>query len=336
MSQIIVRNTQNLVFVPAKSKLEAVARISALTNSGPEILGPGSKERKSVLVNLANGMTLNHLASGTKQNIARAIARELDLKWTSECESVGQTVTLKGLNLLLEAGMKFFLNDNKLSLLEMELKQEVDAISKVVTKRTPKFMDGKESILQMKNAEYSKWRETEWQGFFFEFKVRSELINSLGGGPIKIGKTEFDYSLSRIWDMKTHSITKSDGNLSNSDCPLNDLNSMDEIIRELGFGLIVLSGIPTYDLEFTRWHKKFRSGKLGEPRRILKKSFESQTIDLFFIPNTSRLNKALNDGQLKIFKQGRQQSGAKRAEKYSLNLNKSRNTDLHIFSGEIT
>ena len=37
-------------FVPARNKLEAVARISNLTNSGPETLGPGSKEHKSVVL----------------------------------------------------------------------------------------------------------------------------------------------------------------------------------------------------------------------------------------------------------------------------------------------
>ena len=45
-------------FVPARNKLEVVARISNLTNSGPETLGPGSKEHKSVVLNLARGMGL--------------------------------------------------------------------------------------------------------------------------------------------------------------------------------------------------------------------------------------------------------------------------------------
>ena len=48
-----------LDFVPARNKLEVVARISNLTNSGPEYLGPGSKERRSVLFNLARGMSLS-------------------------------------------------------------------------------------------------------------------------------------------------------------------------------------------------------------------------------------------------------------------------------------
>ena len=56
-------------FIPAKNKLEAVARISFLTNSGPEDLGPGSKERKSVLTNLANGLKIQIDESDSKPDI---------------------------------------------------------------------------------------------------------------------------------------------------------------------------------------------------------------------------------------------------------------------------
>jgi hypothetical protein len=323
-----------LKFIPAQNKLEAVARISSLTNSGPETLGPGSKERKSVLINLAKGLKFSHLAVGSKHEIANSLATQLKINWTTDCHSIGQTITLKGLNLLLEASTNYLgINSNQISKYQdLLLSQEVELISNVVVKNTPRIMDGHDAVLQMKLAEYTKWRETEWQGFYFEFIVLPKLINALGGGPLTLGNTEFDYSLKRIWDMKTHSMIRTNGKPSNSNCPLNDAKSIEMAVGQMGFGLIVLTGLPKYDMGFTRWHKKFRSDKPGEPRKPLKKSFFPQSIDMFYIPNLDELNKAKEVGLIKIFNQGRQQSGAIRGAKYSLNIKKSLETDIHVFS----
>ena len=98
---------------------------------------------------------------------------------------------------------------------------------------------------------------------------------------------------------------------------------------------MILSGEPTYDWEFTRWHKKFRSSSDEEPKKVLKKSFESERIDFFFIPTLSRLEDALKSGEFALFKQGRQPTGETRKVKYSLNFNKSMESDLHIFGSEL-
>lgn len=319
-------------FIPAKNKLEAVARISSLTNSGPETLGPGSKERKSVVLNLARGLDLNIDESYTKQEIAAYIAEKLGFKWKKEFESVGQTITLKGLNTLLEASVEVLTLKNtfKPSEIEISLNDELKRISEVVIETTPRHMDGVRAITEMKEAEFSYWRSTEWQGFYFEFKVRPELIMRLGGGPKKIGATSFDYALQRTWDMKVHSTFTRHGKKSNLNCALNDAESMQLAAAEGGFGLMILSGEPIYDWNFTRWHKKFRSNSEEEPKKALKKSFESKRIDFFYIPTLSRLEEALNSGELALFKQGRQPTGEARKFKYSLNLNKSLNSDLHI------
>ena len=320
-------------FVPAKNKLEAVARISSLTDSGPETLGPGSKERKSVVLNLARGMGLSATENETKQELASRIVSSSGRKWTRECESIGQTLTLFGLNLILKTGSEHFsAKRSSPSLLELTLLDEVDRISEVVVEKTPRYMDGKLAIIEMKEAEFSKWRATEWQGFYFEFKVRPELINRLGGGPRKIGSTDFDYALARTWDMKVHSSLTRHGKKSSANCILNDAESMKLAANQSGFGLIILSGEPLYDLDFTRWHKSFRSGSTGEPKKLLKKSFKPKRIDFFFVPSFSRLEQALENGEIKLFKQGRQPSGDARKVKYSLNLKKSLNSDLHLLS----
>ena len=88
-------------FQPAPSKIEAVNRISALTNSGPEWLGPGSKEHKSVLLNLAASLA-PHLDQGlSKHRLSAALADDFAAPWSDSFESTGQTITLDGLNTLL-------------------------------------------------------------------------------------------------------------------------------------------------------------------------------------------------------------------------------------------
>ena len=319
-------------FVPARNKLEVVARISNLTNSGPEILGPGSKEHKSVVMNLARGMGLTVNENDTKQGLAARIVETSGRKWTSECESIGQTITLFGLNLILQTGLEYFdkLNTNQSSI-EMTLNEELKRISEVVMEKTPRQMDGVDAIKEMKEAEFSQWRATEWQGFYFEFKVRPELITRLGGGPKKIGSTSFDYALYRAWDMKVHSTSTRHGKKSHLNCALNDAESMRIAAAQGGVGLMILSGEPTYDWDFTRWHKKFRSGSDEEPKKALKKSFKSERMDFFFIPTLSRLEEALSSGELALFKQGKQPTGESRKVKYSLNFNKCLESDLHVF-----
>jgi len=319
-------------FVPARNKLEVVARISNLTKSGPETLGPGSKEHKSVVLNLARGMGLAVSENETKQGIASRIVETSGRKWTDDCESVGQTITLVGLNLILQTGFEYFgkLNSYQ-SPIEMTLEEELKRISEVVMEKTPRLMDGVEAIHEMKEAEFSQWRATEWQGFYFEFKVRPELITRLGGGPKKIGSTSFDYALNRTWDMKVHSTSTRHGKRSELNCALNDAESMRIAVAQGGVGLMILSGEPTYDWDFTRWHKKFRSGSDEEPKKALKKSFKSERMDFFFIPTLSRLEEALESGEFALFKQGKQPTGEARKVKYSLNFNKSLESDLHIF-----
>lgn len=319
-------------FIEAKNKSEVVARISALTNSGPETLGPGSKERKSVVSNLAKGLGIPFTETDTKQSIARKIAVSLGKNWTEDCESTGQTLTLKGLNLILQAAQEHLKSlDGRSSIKNLSVDEEINAIKVVLKEVTPKNMVGEAAIIEMKEAEYKKWRQTEWQGFYFEFKVLPPLINTYGGGPKKIGRTEFDYHLERIWDLKVHSMNRR----TDTGCILNDAQAIDNAVSEYGFGMIVLNGEPQLDLEFTRWHKKFRGEPEGEPTRLLKKEFHPKRIDIFYIPDIDRLAKAKFDRELVDFHQGRQATGHSRNIKYSLNLKKALESDLYKTSIQI-
>ena len=320
-------------FLEAQNKLEAVARISNLTNSGPETLGPGSKEHKSVLSNLALGLGLQFDEKATKQDLGRLILEFLGGHWLGAYESVGQTITLKGLNALLLNSTQFFESKGSLQRnfgLE-NLEQEVNQMSQIIVENTPLTMHGKTCVEEMRLAEDKNWKQTEWQGFYFEMLVESALTNSIGGGRQTFFNTEFDYVRNFIWDLKMHSSTNKKGKASTS-LILNDIRAIDQAVEERGLGFIILSAIPTYDREFTKWHKFFRGGGDTESIRTLKSNFVSQRLDMFYIPDTSKLVEAKENSQLSVMNQGRNSNGKPRPAKYSLDISKVRDTDLQVFT----
>ena len=320
-------------FLPARNKLEAVGRISNLTNSGPEVLGPGSKERKSVFENLATGFQIQFEPTETKQSLAKLIAQNLGATWSDNCESIGQTVTLIGLNRLLEAAEKKISSSDssKIDLSNISLFEEIRQISKIAVEETPLVMDGKTCIQEMKDAEDPRWKQVQWQGFYFEMKMQSALTRTLGGGRKKFANTEFDYVYKNIWDMKAHSVIDSKGKSSSQNAILNDSRAMDLAIGNGGLGLIMLNGLPTYDREFTKWHKDFRGGGPGEPGRTLKSKFVSTGLLMFFIPSKERLQEAIQNREIDLKHQGKNSNGKPRPDKYHLNLNTSKDSDLLVF-----
>jgi hypothetical protein len=321
-------------FVPADNKLEAVARISSLTNSGPETLGPGSKERKSVLTNLANGLELSIDSSGTKQEVARRIANALGEKWTPRCESVGQTITLYGLNLLLECSTSFLAKRGTTpSGHEFDsVASEAEGISNVIVDSVPLNWDGISCVEEMQAANSNNWRQTEWQGWYLEYKAIPALVNRYGGGPLKVLNTKFDYALQHIWDLKAHSTYTTAGPTRlNQESQLNDQVAMRSAIEERGLGLIIVSGAPLYDgTKFTDWHRAKR-GRPGGSRRTLKSAFRPLRLDAFFISDSSELQIAIERRQILEFNQGRQANKSPRQPKFKIHVNRCRGTDLQVY-----
>jgi len=318
-------------FVPATNKLEVVNRISNLTASGSETLGPGSKERKSVVVNLAVGLGISINQGQTKQEIASNIAAQLGATWTEDCQSVGQTLTLTGLNLLLESAERYFYQTDssrrpifKSSHFEIELTE----ISPVVEQSSPRFMDGETCAREMRDIEHSDWRRTEWQGFYFEMKVRNALVAKLGGGPAKVLNTPFDYVRNHVWDLKVHSNHQRTGK-KNPGCQLNDKESFREAAKSTGVGLIILSGESIRDLDFAVWHRQFRGKPAKEGGKPLVRSFESERLDFYFFQDEDDIRKAEEMKVLVNFAQGKQPRGESRKPKFLLNTEHANDSEFH-------
>lgn len=97
----------------AQSKAEAVARMYFLGNRVVEPLGPGSKEKKSALVALGQfvGLDLSEVAG--KHECGRLIAERTGAQWDDSCMSAGDTVTLTGLNRLVDGSVSWYVQSGR-------------------------------------------------------------------------------------------------------------------------------------------------------------------------------------------------------------------------------
>ncbi len=316
-------------FVPAENKLEAVTRLARLAARGPETLGPGSKERKSVLIKLAQAFALDVDTTLAKPQLGGAIAQRLDAQWGPECWSTGSTLTLQGLNVLLEsaqhrlAGRGAACGDAQFESLEAEAGAVLDVLAAELCTR----FDGRTCVDEMRRAGYSQWAQDEWAGFFVEYRGLPALVSKLGGGPVKYNNTRFDYALRSAWDLKCHAAAA-------LDAPLNDVSATRACLQERPLGFVVLSGRYEYDDgDFRSWFRdeRVRNGKTPVRRqspaqytRRSKVAFVPSSLEAFLVPDLPALDEALRTGAVDVLQQGRQTSGAPRPPKYRLRLSRAR------------
>jgi hypothetical protein len=93
-------------YASARSKAVAVARMYVLADRTPEPLGPGSKEKRSALEALGSSVGLDLELVRSKHRCAEAIAHGLDVAWDVDCWSAGDTITLAGMNRLVDAASR--------------------------------------------------------------------------------------------------------------------------------------------------------------------------------------------------------------------------------------
>lgn len=324
-------------FVPATNKLEVVNRIAALTSSPAESLGPGSKEKKSVLINLASGLALDVDPHRPKPELGGQIARILEVPWDPRCWSRGSTLTLDGLNrLLFGAELASARWDRNWS---GPPSVEAGALLEVLATVVHGRWDGRRCIEEMRLAEDPHWAQDEWTGFYFEFVGLPALINTFGGGPVRFVNTVFDYSLRRVWDLKTHSTS------AGSVLILNDRAAvLDVLSSQRGLGFLVLNVSVEFDDEFREWHRQYRVDH-GRVRRVRStparfhrrsKSYVSpQRLEAFVIPDYNHFARAEQDRRIRLMNQGRQSDGGARRPKSLLALVPASSSDLLVATRSI-
>jgi len=339
-------------FNPAVSKIEAVTRIAGLTGAPDEWLGPGSKEHKSVLTNLADRLLPSvGLDRSSKTRLGRALAREFSVVWSDSCASTGETISLEGLNTIL-AGAERRLG--RLGSTAAEILATPEAEGKALTaalndgwKAQP--WDGRRCIDWMQKQGVRGLNDNEWQGWYFEARGRDILNAAFPPSPkpvrVRYGNTPFDYSLNYVWDLKAHT--------EEQDFPvvgrrvqarpqmiLNDERAIRECVADQGLGFLVLAGVALMDedLTFVAWHRSFKVAQGGRSAasnsgrsRMRKVAFTPLHVEAFWIANTPALDAAVAAGQLMVMGRGLRQapkveggSGAMRRTKFAMHVRKAR------------
>ncbi|MEX1908135.1 hypothetical protein L6241_07480 [Janibacter sp. Y6] len=326
-------------FFPARHKFEAVTRMAALTGAPPQTLGPGSKERKSALSNLAADLGLSVDFGLAKPDLGREMARQLHVGWDDTCWSTGSTITLDGLNSLL-AGAERRLGVSGARTAEYWTpERESQAIISALLQVVTPFWDGRRSVREMCETEFSHWRQMEWPGFYFEMVGLTALIDTLGGGPVQHANTRFDYSLGSAWDLKAHARQVRSAGADRA--ILNDRGAFEACFAaQSSVGFVVLTGFATTSEEFGVWHREFvgtrpRSPGDYRPQRARKESFSPRALETYHLRNFEHMSQCIASGALLPHHQGRQASGALRKPKLTLDLNRARELGVRLDVAEV-
>jgi hypothetical protein len=338
-------------FSPAVSKIEAVTRIAGLTGAPAEWLGPGSKEHKSALTNLADRLLPGvEVDRSSKTRLGRSLAHRLDVQWTDACYSTGETISLEGLNTIL-AGAERRSGRLGVSGVEMLATPEAEGAALAAALNDgwkAEAWEARRSIEWMLKEGVRGANENEWQGWYFEARGR-EVLNSAfppNRRPVraKYGNTTFDYSLNYVWDLKAHteeqvfpvSKRRTSGH---AQMILNDEAAIRACVAEQGLGFLTLGGsaLMDEDREFVAWHRAFkaahgvRSARSNSGLSRLRKAFFTPLhVEAFWIANSAALDAAVASGSILVQRQGRQpprrfgEAGAQRRTKMAMQLTRAR------------
>lgn len=161
----------------------------------------------------------------------------------------------------------------------------------------PAEWEGRQAILEMKNAGYPHWKQMEWIGFYFQFLCDTKLSSIMEIPGPKYGRVEFDGFSEIPWDFKVRPTKNAKGQKSKS-VIVNDRLATAQAIKKFGgAGLILAIGEAIYndqDRSFQIWHQE-QKGSLSNyekerilrkaPSRLRKTAFRLSEIDLILLDN---------------------------------------------------
>ncbi len=135
----------------------------------------------------------------------------------------------------------------------MDFESDIKILEKKL-KKLPSHWDGRKSILELKEADYN-WRQMEWWGFYFEYKVKEILKKDFQIPGEKFDNVGFDLKGQINWDCKASAL-----NTNNQFIILNDKKAMDESIKKYKYHgeIIALCDVEYNDVnrEFRNWHSE--------------------------------------------------------------------------------
>jgi len=184
----------------------------------------------------------------------------------------------------------------------------------------PKLWDGKSCVLELKDADYN-WRQMEWCGWYFEFKVRQILADKFQFPGDKFENVNFDLKGVINWDIKAKASTSDEGMVI-----LNDKTAMENSIATHGFHgeIIGLFDVEYNDVDrtFQRWHTDLKGGKskyeLQREQRTSTSRRRKTSAELWKIALVVLEEQDLQ--KLGTMNQGINSNGQPRPPKYTLDL----------------
>ncbi len=199
-------------------------------------------------------------------------------------------------------------------------------------KNIPKSWDGRKSILEMKNADFSHWKQMEWMGFYFQFLCEKYLGGIMKIPGPKYGNVNFDGLKDIPWDFKAHAM-----NTSSHQIIVNDSRATAKAIKDFGeVGLILALGEVQYndeDRTFQKWHEALKGGlskysqeriKRGAWSRLRKVAFNLKQISFIRITD----NTLIKCGSFQT--DFRNANGSPRKAKVLVDLEKIKEELVHV------
>lgn len=127
-------------------------------------------------------------------------------------------------------------------------------------KDLPGTWDGRQAILEMRDAGSHHWKQMEWIGFYFQFLCERYLHGLLEIPGPKYGNVTFDGFKAIPWDFKAHA-----ANTSSHQIIVNDSEATADAIRDYeAVGVILSIGNVLYndqDRTFQTWHDALKGAK---------------------------------------------------------------------------
>lgn len=164
-------------------------------------------------------------------------------------------------------------------MLEKMIIETVEKLGRA-SQNMPKVWDGRESILEMKNAGFKYWKEVEWMDLYFKFLCQKHFRSIIDIPGKKYGNTDFDAFHKIPWDFKAHA-----ANTTSYNIVANDVETITDTMHSYSYyGIILAIGNVVYDKDnvFKKWHDELRKEICEYERNKINGGVMSRTRKITF------------------------------------------------------
>ena len=163
-------------------------------------------------------------------------------------------------------------------------KKIIDTVEKLrfASQNMPKVWDGRESILEMKNADYKHWRQVEWLESYFKFLCQKHFDGIIEIPGQKYSNMRFDAFRKISWDFKVQASNTTTYNIITK-----GTEAIADTISNYGYyGMILAIGNVVYndkEKTFKKWHDELRKETCEYATNRINRGVMSRTRKVAFL-----------------------------------------------------